>query len=89
MGELELASYLCCAPVGATDEDLPDPVAGPRRAIEECFQTAWTESGLENYQVRRYDAWYGASRGHAGPRLPGCHGDDVSPIRWSWAWPAG
>jgi hypothetical protein len=40
MGELELAYYLCCAPVGTTDEDLPDPVAGPRRAIEECFQTA-------------------------------------------------
>ena len=61
MGELELACYLCRAPVGTTDEGLPDPVAGPRRATEECFQTAWTESGLENYQVRRYDA-YGTSR---------------------------
>jgi hypothetical protein len=61
MGELELAYYLCRAPVGTTDEDLPDPVAGSRRAIEECFQTASTESGLENYQVRRYDA-YGTPR---------------------------
>ena len=33
-------------------------VAGSRWAIEECFQTAKTETGLDQYQVRRYDAWY-------------------------------
>nr|WP_245992976.1 hypothetical protein [Prauserella muralis] len=33
-------------------------VAGARWAIEECFQTAKTEVGLDHYQVRRYDAWY-------------------------------
>jgi SRSO17 transposase len=56
-GEMELASYLCCAPAGTTDEDLIK-VAGSRWAVEECFQTAKTETGLDQYQVRRYDAWY-------------------------------
>jgi SRSO17 transposase len=56
-GELELACYLCCAPAGTTDEDLIR-VAGSRWAVEECFQTAKTETGLGQYQVRRYDAWY-------------------------------
>jgi SRSO17 transposase len=56
-GELELAYYLCCAPAGTTDEDLIR-VAGSRWAIEECFQTAKTQTGLDQYQVRRYDAWY-------------------------------
>jgi SRSO17 transposase len=56
-GELELAYYLCCAPAGTTDDELIR-VAGARWAIEECFQTAKTEVGLDHYQVRRYDAWY-------------------------------
>jgi SRSO17 transposase len=56
-GELELAYYLCCAAVGTTDEELIR-VAGARWAIEECFQTAKNETGLDHYQVRRYDAWY-------------------------------
>jgi len=56
-GELELAYYLCCAPPGTTDEDLIR-VAGSRWAVEECFQAAKTETGLDQYQVRRYDAWY-------------------------------
>ena len=33
-------------------------VAGRRWAIEESFQTAKNEVGLDHYQVRRYDAWY-------------------------------
>ncbi|WP_449224217.1 IS701 family transposase [Amycolatopsis speibonae] len=56
-GELELAYYLCCAPKGTTDDDLIR-VAGARWAVEECFQTAKNEVGLDHYQVRRYDAWY-------------------------------
>ena len=43
--------------LGAGDEDLIR-VAGTRWAIEDCFQTAKTEVGLDQYQVRRYDAWY-------------------------------
>jgi SRSO17 transposase len=53
----ELAYYLCAGPPGTTDEDLIR-VAGARWAIQECFQTAKTEVGLDQYQVRRYDAWY-------------------------------
>lgn len=56
-GELDLAYYLCCAPTGTTDDELIR-VAGARWAVEECFQTAKTEVGLDHYQVRRYDAWY-------------------------------
>ncbi|KOX31961.1 transposase [Saccharothrix sp. NRRL B-16348] len=56
-GEYELAYYLCCAPTGTTDDDLIR-VAGARWAVEDCFQTAKTEVGLDQYQVRRYDAWY-------------------------------
>ena len=32
--------------------------AGARWAVEESFQTAKNEAGLDQYQVRRYDAWY-------------------------------
>jgi SRSO17 transposase len=53
----ELAYYLCHGPTGTSDEELIR-VAGTRWAIEECFQTAKNEVGLDQYQVRRYDAWY-------------------------------
>jgi SRSO17 transposase len=33
-------------------------VAGARWAVEECFQAAKDQVGLDHYQVRRYDAWY-------------------------------
>jgi SRSO17 transposase len=56
-GEHELAFYLCCAPTDNTDDDLIR-VAGARWAVEDCFQTAKTDVGLDEYQVRRYDAWY-------------------------------
>ncbi|MEV0136289.1 IS701 family transposase [Dactylosporangium sp. NPDC050688] len=53
----ELAYYLCYGPDGTSDEELIR-VAGTRWAIEECFQTSKHETGLDHYQVRRYDAWY-------------------------------
>jgi SRSO17 transposase len=53
----ELAHYLCFSPPGATLADLV-AVAGRRWAIEESFQAAKGEVGLDHYQVRRYDAWY-------------------------------
>ncbi|MFI6603529.1 IS701 family transposase [Nonomuraea sp. NPDC050536] len=56
-GELELAYYLCHAPAGTTLDDLV-AIAGARWAIEECFQSAKNETGLDHYQVRRYDAWH-------------------------------
>jgi SRSO17 transposase len=53
----ELAHYLCFVPPDASLADLV-AVAGRRWAIEESFQTAKGEVGLDHYQVRRYDAWY-------------------------------
>ena len=53
----EYAYYLCYGPAGTDDEELIR-VAGARWAVEECFQTAKGQVGLDEYQVRRYDAWY-------------------------------
>src|SRR3954453_2511932 len=53
----ELAHYLCFGPAETSLAELV-AVAGPRVAIEESFQTAKGEVGLDHYQVRRYDAWY-------------------------------
>jgi len=33
-------------------------VAGSRWAVEETFQFTKNETGLDHYQVRKYDAWY-------------------------------
>ncbi|WP_433259795.1 IS701 family transposase (plasmid) [Streptosporangium sp. CA-135522] len=56
-GELEIAYYLCHGPVGTTMNELIR-IAGARWAIEECFQSAKNETGLDHYQVRRFDAWH-------------------------------
>jgi SRSO17 transposase len=56
-GGRELAFLTCHAPAGTTLADLVT-VAGTRWAVEECFQAAKNETGLDHYQVRRYDAWY-------------------------------
>jgi len=48
---------LCYGPAGTSDEQLIR-VAGTRWAIEECFQTAKGQVGLDEYQVRRYQSWY-------------------------------
>jgi SRSO17 transposase len=53
----ELAYYLCYGPAGTTIAQLLR-VAGARWAIEECFQAAKNEVGLDHYQVRRYDGWH-------------------------------
>jgi SRSO17 transposase len=53
----ELAYYICFAPELAPLEELVR-VAGSRWAIEECFQTAKNETGLDHHQVRGYQAWY-------------------------------
>ncbi len=56
-GELENAFYLCFGPAGTPLDQLVR-IAGPRWAIEECFQSAKNEVGLDQYQVRRYDGWH-------------------------------
>ena len=53
----DIAYYLCYGPAGTRLRELIR-VAGSRWGIEEAFQTAKNEVGLDNYQVRRYDAWY-------------------------------
>ncbi len=53
----ELAFFTCHAPAGTTLAQLVT-VAGARWAVEECFQAAKNETGLDHYQVRRYGAWY-------------------------------
>jgi len=53
----DLAYYLCH---GRERTPLRELVraAGARWAIEETFQTAKGQVGLDQYQVRRYDSWY-------------------------------
>ena len=53
----ELAYYVCYGPVGTTLEELAR-VAGTRWAIEECFEEAKGQVGLDQYEVRRWDGWY-------------------------------
>ncbi|MEU2166075.1 IS701 family transposase [Streptomyces sp. NPDC019208] len=53
----EIAYYIAYAPAEATLDDLVQ-VAGARWAIEECFQSAKQECGLDDYQVRRYPGWH-------------------------------
>jgi SRSO17 transposase len=53
----QIAYYICYGPVNATLAELVR-VAGSRWAVEECFQTAKNETGLDHYQVRGYTAWY-------------------------------
>jgi SRSO17 transposase len=53
----ELAYYICPARTPVPLAELVR-VAGSRWAVEETFQFAKNETGLDHYQVRRYDAWY-------------------------------
>jgi SRSO17 transposase len=53
----KIAFYLVHAPEPVTLAELVR-VAGARWAVEECFQAAKNEVGLDHYQVRRYNAWY-------------------------------
>ncbi|MFJ4342880.1 IS701 family transposase [Streptomyces sp. NPDC088915] len=53
----EIAYYLAYAPVGAEIAELAR-ITGSRWAIEECFQAAKNECGLDQYEVRRYTGWY-------------------------------
>ena len=53
----ELAYYVCYGPSSATLSDLAR-VAGLRWSIEEGFERAKDDVGLDQYEVRRYEAWY-------------------------------
>jgi SRSO17 transposase len=53
----ELAYYVCFGPEGTSLEELVH-VAGTRWAIEESFEGAKGEVGLDQYEVRRWVGWY-------------------------------
>ncbi|MET9017039.1 IS701 family transposase [Streptomyces olivaceoviridis] len=53
----EISYYIAYCPAETTLDDLIR-VAGSRWAIEECFQSAKQECGLDDYQVRRYPGWH-------------------------------
>ncbi|MFJ4502022.1 IS701 family transposase [Streptomyces sp. NPDC088864] len=53
----EIAYYLAYAPLQVTVQELVR-VAGARWAIEECFQAAKNECGLDQYEVGRYVGWH-------------------------------
>ena len=53
----ELAYYICHTRHPVPLAELVR-VAGSRWGVEETFQFAKNETGLDHYQVRRYDAWY-------------------------------
>jgi SRSO17 transposase len=53
----ELAYYVCYGPARTTLAELVR-VAGTRWMVECSFQAGKGETGLDHYQVRRYQAWY-------------------------------
>jgi SRSO17 transposase len=54
----EIAYYACYGPRRTSTAGLA-AVAGSRWHIEECFQQAKGEAGLDHYQARAWRAWYG------------------------------
>jgi SRSO17 transposase len=86
-GEYEIAYYVCFGPRRSTLLDLAW-VAGSRWHIEECFQQAKNEAGLDHYQVRSWRAWYAhitlsmlALAWLAGTRAVAIKGESVSTTR--------
>ncbi len=53
----EIAYYVCYGPRRSSLLNLAW-IAGTRWRIEECFQQAKNEAGLDHYQVRSWRAWY-------------------------------
>ncbi len=53
----EMAYYVCYGPEATTLAELV-AVAGARWAVECCFEQAKGEAGLDDYEARRYNAWY-------------------------------
>jgi hypothetical protein len=53
----ELAYFRCFSPRRDPVGELVRAV-GSRWPVEECFEAAKQEAGLDQYQVRKYHAWY-------------------------------
>lgn len=84
-GVYERAYYVVFAPRRASLAEVVR-VAGTRWAIEQGFEAAKQEVGLDQYEVRKYDGWYryitlalfahaflAVVRAHAAPRKRGAH----------------
>jgi SRSO17 transposase len=84
-GKYERAYYVSFAPAGATLAEV-GRVAGMRWAIEQGFEAAKQEVGLDEYEVRQYAGWYryvtlalfahaflAVVRSQAAPRKRGIH----------------
>ncbi len=54
----EYAYYLSYAPTGKDTLETLVRVAGQRWQIEQCFETAKGECGLDHYEVRHWQGWY-------------------------------
>src|ERR1035441_3520260 len=54
----ECAYYLCYAPTGKDTIETLVRVAGQRWLIEQSFETAKGECGLDHYEVRHWHGWY-------------------------------
>ena len=50
-------NYLCYAPAHTNVHELVR-IAGRRWAIEDCFEAAKGEFGLDEYEVRKWDGWH-------------------------------
>ena len=53
----ELAYYVCFGPAETSLKELVR-VAGVRWSIQECFEEAKGQVGLDQYEVRKWDGWY-------------------------------
>lgn len=53
----EITPYICFAPAETTLPELVS-VAGKRWTVEQCFEIAKQEVGLDEYEVRSYQGWY-------------------------------
>jgi SRSO17 transposase len=57
LGGGELAYFHCFTPRRDPLSEVIRAI-GSRWPVEECFEAAKQEAGLDQYQVRKYDAWY-------------------------------
>ncbi len=53
----DLASFFVCAPAAVTLAQVVQ-VAGTRGQVEEAFEVAKQQVGLDEYEVRHWDGWY-------------------------------
>ena len=85
MGEkAEIAYYTVSAPEKISLEEIVK-VAGTRWAIEESFESAKGEVGLDHYEVRSWEGWYRhitlSMLAHAYLTVVRAHGDDQKKMR--------